>query len=176
MRITFRRAPRGESIATIYRGDGVVLELPSYSRKHRVPHDLAHAVAEREFGLSDGVYGSIAGGAVFDNMRVVSGRTRHDAAVRSKEILRANKSALTVAEIMAGVLHHAVESPKGFVATAEVRHDWGIVRVEPFPWSDDQVNAAVEQLRGLADRWDELGPEEGLDFLWPDRLRSTLAR
>ena len=172
MRIVFRRAPRGESIATIHRRDGVVLELPSYSRKHRVPHDLAHAVAEREFDLSDGVYGSIASGAVFDNMTVVSGRPRHDAAKRSKEILRANKKALTVAEIMAGILHRAVENPKDFVATAQARHDWGIVRAEPFPWSDEQVNAAVETLRGLADEFDRLGPDEGLDFWWPDRLRS----
>jgi hypothetical protein len=176
MRIVFSRDPHGGSIATIHRGDGVVLELPFHSRKHRVPHDLAHAVAEREFGLSDGLYGSIAGGAVFKSMRIVSGRPRYDAAKRSKEILHANKKALTVAEIMAGVLHHAVESPQGFVATAQARHDWGIVRAEPFPWSDEQVNAAVEVLRGLADRWDELGPDEGLDFFWPDRLRSAPAR
>jgi len=80
--MVFTRAARGESITTIYRGGGVVVELPSYSRKHRVPHDLAHAVAEREFGLAGGVFGSIAAGAMFDNMRMPAGRPRHDAAAR----------------------------------------------------------------------------------------------
>lgn len=64
-----------------------MVELPSYSRTHRVPHDLAHAVAEREFGRADGVFGSIAAGAVFDNMRVIAGRPRHDAAARGRRVL-----------------------------------------------------------------------------------------
>jgi len=47
MLITFTRALSGSTLATIRRGDGVVLELPGYDRKYRVPHDLAHAVTER---------------------------------------------------------------------------------------------------------------------------------
>lgn len=70
--------------------DGVVVWLPSYSRKWRVPHDVAHAVTERELGLAQGVFGSIASVAVFDNMQVVSGRPRHDARAVSARILRSN--------------------------------------------------------------------------------------
>ncbi len=73
MHISFHHAPRGESEARIRRQDGVVLILPSYSRKFRVPHDLAHAAAERELGLGGGVFGCIAAGAVFDNMRIADG-------------------------------------------------------------------------------------------------------
>jgi len=58
VRIVFTRVPRGESIATIY------VELPSFSRTHRVPHDLAHAVAERDLGLARGIFGSLAAGAL----------------------------------------------------------------------------------------------------------------
>jgi hypothetical protein len=173
MRIVFSHADRGTTVATVHRPDGVVVRLPSYSVKHRVPHDLAHAVAERAFGLTDGVFGSIASGAMFDNMSVVSGRQRHDAAQRSKRILRANKRALTTAELMAGVLHDAVEGPMTDPA-AKARHDWGIVREEPFPWTDDQVREAVATLRDLANQWSELGPEGELEFLWPDRLVKTV--
>jgi hypothetical protein len=170
--IVFARAARGESIATIYRTDGVVVELPSYSRKHRVPHDLAHAVTEREFGLADGVFGSIVAGAMFDNMRIVAGRPRHDAAARSTRILTANKQALTLAEVMAGMLHHAVEGPPDAFTTATeaVRRGWGSIRQEPFPWTDDQVITAVDTLRDHAHRWATLGPEDSMEFLWPDRL------
>jgi hypothetical protein len=66
MRLTFQHDPRGESLTVIQRSDGAVFTL--YSRKHRVPHDLAHAVTERELRLADGVFGCIAAGVVFDSM------------------------------------------------------------------------------------------------------------
>jgi len=71
--VTITRTDRGSTVATIHRRDGVVLELPGYDRQFRVPHDLAHAVTERELGLARGVFGSIAGGGVFDNMHVTTG-------------------------------------------------------------------------------------------------------
>jgi hypothetical protein len=96
VRITFHHAPRGESVARIHRHDGVVLLLPSYSRKWRVPHDLAHAAAERELGLGGGEFGCIAAGAVFDNMRVAEGKPRHDAKARSTRILKAAARSIDV--------------------------------------------------------------------------------
>ena len=113
MLIEFIRVDSGSTAATIHRRDGVVVALHGYDKKFRIPHDLAHAVAERELGLADGVFGSIAGGAVFKGMTVVSGKPRHDAAVRSKRLLDANSKALTRAEVMAGVVHDAVERPTG---------------------------------------------------------------
>src|SRR4029453_5255316 len=109
MLITFARALSGSTVATIRRRDGVVLELPGYDKKYRVPHDLAHAVTESELGMDRGVFGSIAGGGVFATKRVLAGRERHDAADRSVRLLAANKSPLGIAEVMAAVVHDAVE-------------------------------------------------------------------
>lgn len=169
----FARAERGESVATIHRSDGVVLELPSFTRKHRIPHDLAHAVTERELGIADGVIGAIASGALFGNMRVVSGHLRHDAAARSKRLLDANKRSLATAEILAGMLHQEVEGHVLGTVTA-VRRGWGSLRQEPFPWTDAQVLAAAESLRHHGDRWATLGPDDTMDFPWPDRLTTPV--
>ncbi|HEY0638655.1 MAG TPA: hypothetical protein VGD67_13475 [Pseudonocardiaceae bacterium] len=174
MRIVFRRAAQGESVATIHRDDGIVLELPSFSRKHRIPHDLAHAVTERELGLADGVFGSIAAGAVFGNMRVVAGRTRHDAAARSTRVLDANRRALALAEIMAGMLHQEVEGTVRLGAVQAARRGWGSLRQEPFPWTDEQVLTAAGVLREHGERWVALGPADTLDFPWPARLVAPL--
>jgi hypothetical protein len=59
----FRRAERGESEAWVHRLDGAVVWVPSFTREHRVPHDLAHAVTERELRMVHGVFGSIMAGA-----------------------------------------------------------------------------------------------------------------
>jgi hypothetical protein len=187
VRILFARDQRGESLTTVYRTDGVVVELPSYSRKHRVPHDLAHAVAERELGLAGGVFGSIAAGALFENMRVIGGRTRHDAAARSRRILAANRRTLTLAEAMAGALHHLVEhadaspsgtsdaSPADSVSVASaLRRAWDSLNQEPFPYPPQQVIAAARVLRDHADRWATLHHGETLEFRWPDTLTAPV--
>jgi hypothetical protein len=178
MLIEFIRVDSGSTTATIHRRDGVVVALHGYDKKFRIPHDLAHAVAERELGLADGVFGSIAGGAVFTGMTVVSGKPRHDAAARSRRLLDANSKALTRAEVMAGVVHDAAEHPtggspgeNGGSPGEKGRIDWGIVHPEPFPWSDEQLSGAVETLKVVAAQWDGVGR---LEFHWPDRLTSAV--
>lgn len=171
MLITFARVEGGSTVATIRRRDGVVLELPGYDKKYRVPHDLAHAVTERELGMAAGVFGSIAGGGVFANMRVLAGRERHDAGDRSSRLLAANKSELGVAEVLAGVVHDAVEDGRVATALADARRVWGVLRAEPFPWTESQLTAAIEQLTRLAADYDR----DGLVHLdWPDRLTSPV--
>ena len=169
MLITFVRAVSGSTLATIRRGDGVVLELPGYDRKYRVPHDLAHAVTERELGMAAGVFGSIAGGGVFDNMRVVSGRPRHDAAERSKRLLAANKRPLGTAELLAGVVHDAVEH--GATPYERARRSWGVLSTDPFPWTDQELDAAVAVLAELSVEFEATGK---VSFTWPDRLVSRV--
>jgi hypothetical protein len=178
MRIVFMPVPGGECVTTFHRRDGVVVAMPSYSRKWRVPHDLAHAVAEREFGIADGVFGSVAAGAMFANVRVIAGRQRHDAAERSKRILAANRRMLGLAEVVAGALHDCVEDahrnfPGGNPATnpgRHVREALSVSTIGPLPWTDDTIRAAADTLRSLAAEWAHVGPGEALEFFWPDRL------
>jgi hypothetical protein len=170
MRVVFLRRPKGECVARIVRPDRVVVLLSSYSRKGRVPHDLAHAVTERELGLGQGVFGSIAAGALFKSMKVVSGRLPHDAAARSRRVLRANERAITVAEVLTGVVQRAVEVGSPTIPFAEVRGGWGALEERPFPWTEADVARATDTLRTLTRRFGASGPNDGLEFDWPERL------
>jgi hypothetical protein len=170
MRVTIARTSTGSTCATIRRDDGVVLELPGYDRKYRVPHDLAHAATERALGLPRGVFGSIAGGGVFDNMRVVSGRRpRHDAADRSRRLLAANKRELTQAELIAGIIHHGVEHHTDPLPPA--KQAWHAFTPGEFPWSDAVFRGAVADLTALADAFIETG---SVELTWPARLASPV--
>ena len=171
MLITFARVEDGTTVATIRRGDGVVLELPGYDQKYRVPHDLAHAVTERELAMARGVFGSIAGGGIFANMQVLAGRLGHDAADRSGRLLTANKTALSIAEVIAGVVHDAVEFDKAGTAFADARRVWTVVSADEFPWTAAQLGAAVDLLARLAADYDR----DGLVHVdWPDELTSPV--
>ena len=163
----------GRTLATIYRLDGVVVELPSFSRKHRVPHDLAHAVTERSLGLSRGVFGSLAAGAMFSNTQVVQGRPRYDAAERSERILKANGRELGFAELLAGAIHQVVEHGLVNVA-AKVRHDWGVLSVDPCPYDEAQLRDAADELDLLGRAWEQLFVGQGLEFPWPERLSAQM--
>ncbi|MGW4486011.1 hypothetical protein ACWEOE_19490 [Amycolatopsis sp. NPDC004368] len=168
MDVVFEHAPRGETFTRITRGDGVVLGLPSYSRKFRVPHDLAHAATERSLALRGGIFGCIAAGGVFSNMTVLHGEPRHDAQERSRRVLKAASRSIAVAESLVGVLHHAVEH-RLRPPFAAAREAWGVVCPDPFPFSDSDIRGAVELLAELTEKW-QRGP---MEFHWPARLKAA---
>jgi hypothetical protein len=171
MEVTFARTRQGTTLATMRRRDGVVVELPGYDKRFRVPHDLAHFVTERGLGLSGGVFGSIAGGGMFANMWVIEGRPRPDARARSDRLLERNKPDLGLSEVLAGVIHDAVEHGTEAAAVASARRTWASRRTEPFPWTDDQVRAAVRQLTELVAAY----RRDGMLILdWPDALRNAV--
>ena len=168
MRVQFHHdQKRGGYAALIRRGDGVTVRLPGYDRTFRVPHDLAHFVAEREFRLDRGVFGSIAAGAMFSNMSLVEGRARYDAQARSRAVLRANAVELTLAECLSGVVHTAVEHDLDRpTAHRKLRDSWGVLRPGPCPYGPADLGRAVDVLRLLGERWEVLGPGDVLALRW----------
>ena len=169
MDLTFLHDPRGECRTVIRRADGAEFTLASVSRKHRVPHDLAHAVTERELGMPDGIFGCIAAGAVLGSMQQTGGKKRHDAKARSARILRAPNS-IGMSESLTSVIHEAVEKDRP-TPYALVRETWGVTRPDPCPYLDADLDRATETLREMSRRWQaSLDP---LVFPWPKGLQAT---
>lgn len=166
--MTFLPAERGSSAALIARDDGVRLRLRSYDRTFAVPHDLAHFVAERTFGLQQGVWGSIAAGAMFESMTVVSGRLRHDSRRRSTALLRANQRELVLAEVLAGVLHQGLHHSNAALAYG-LNQAWGALREGPCPYTPTEAHNGVAELAALAEQWTATTSEHGLHLTWPSR-------
>ncbi|GGN66255.1 hypothetical protein GCM10010112_28460 [Actinoplanes lobatus] len=167
MLVVFAHSSTGSTVATVHRADGVVMQLPGHDRKYRVPHDLAHFATERALDISGGVFGSIAAGAVFANMRLAGGRPRHDASARSRRILDANKQTLGLAEVLAGVIHQVVETGDPAPVAPMIRNAYAVLDPGGFPWSDEQVGAAVRDLTELTAEWEAQGT---LRVTWPDHL------
>jgi hypothetical protein len=171
MRVQFVRGGQHEGyVVLILREDGLTVRLPGYDRKWRVPHDLAHFVAEREFQMARGVFGCIAAGAMFSNMSVVDGRPRYDAQVRSRLVLKTNGAELTLAECLSGVVHDAVEHEVDLaVAHRRLRDSWGALRTGPCPYEAGDLRRALDVLGQLASRWQDLAPGERLALRWDQR-------
>jgi hypothetical protein len=166
MLVTFTRREGGGSTAEFVRPDGVTVRMRSYDRKHRIPHDLAHLVAERAFRVERGVWGSLAGGVLFGSAEVVAGRRRHDDKARSAALLKANKDEIDIAELLAYVVQQAVDQDRPTAARA-LAAAWGSRRTGPPPWPADVLPRAVDELRTLADQWTRLPANGTLTTHWP---------
>ncbi|OHV29673.1 hypothetical protein CC117_28745 [Parafrankia colletiae] len=182
MRVSFCRldGPKGGeggSVATVERPDGVSLRMHSYDRTFSVPHDLAHFVAEHEFRLRRGVWGSIAAGAMFGSMSVVAGRLRHDSHQRSRDLKRANQREIRLAEIVAGAVHGAVEQnvPPN---PADIASAWQLYRTDAPSFPPDLPARATARLNVLRAVWQALRPDESIDLVWtlPVEPPATAAR
>jgi hypothetical protein len=171
VQVTFFPGERGGSVAVIARADGVRLRLRSYDRKAAVPHDLVHFVAERAFGLRQGVWGSIADGVMFGSMDVVSGRLRHDSRQRSQSVLRANKRELGLAELLSDVVYRGLHQDEATLAR-ELDRTWGVLREGPCPYTPAQARAAVTELAALAEQWTVTTADQGLTVTWPSRRQA----
>lgn len=166
--VVFTKQDAGRYSVHAIRGDGAVVVMPPSDRRFRVPHDLAHVAVERELGLADGVFGTVMAGGLFDKMRIVAGRRRHDDRRRGADLARANSAthAVTVAEVLAGVVHQAVEARTRPDLYSLACEQWGTVRQDPFPFTLAQLTAARRALDELADRWTSLDTGSHLTVPW----------
>src|ERR1700734_2908351 len=88
MRVTFPRLPDCEyAYALVERDDGVRYRQYGGTAGPQLPHDIRHLIAERELGITDGVWAAIAAGVVLTSMQHVSGRRPPRAAEVSRELI-----------------------------------------------------------------------------------------
>jgi hypothetical protein len=168
MEVHFHRTnDRGNYAVLVRRDDGLTARLPGYDRTYSVPHDLAHFVAERGFELTQGVFGSIAAGAMFSNMSLVDGRPHYDGKARSRAVLRAHADELGLAECISGVVHESVENHLDFPATLRRLHEaWGRLRPGPCPYEGGVLRRTLGTLGALGARWRTVEPGDTLALRW----------
>lgn len=175
MEITFTRGSERTYATSVLRDDGVTLQVPSYDRTSLLPHDLAHYIVERELDLRHGFWGSIAAGALFPGMRVVSGRRPPHGAARSQTVIREAGQQGTEAEVLVGVflgiLHDDLED-KEPVAQARVNAAWKPRRPLRGPISAEEVRTVCQALRDVQKHWQALPVGQNLTVAWPHDKRS----
>ena len=171
MKVMVLKTP-GDPEITILRDDGVTLSLRSVGRKFSPPHDVAHFVVEQGLGLGRGFWGSVAEGAKFKNMRVLSGRQRPHADQRSKDLIKANEPCLNQAETFVGIFQRDL-----FHKTQAYRNFAGRRRKEGGPEIDsDTLERTWSTIVDMRKQWENLPIGESITLEWPKRGRRTSKR
>jgi hypothetical protein len=165
MRVMFCQVAYPERhYALVARDDGVVYRLGGGPATGGIPHDLVHYTVEDSLGLSDGIWGAIAGGVVFRSMTHVSGRRPPHATDRSAAMIRVHRDSLQRAEMIGGMVEHLAEH--GDADLHKVMAMALATRPE-LVLDPTAVRRAVYDLRAAAERWRSVPVGGQLTCHWP---------
>jgi hypothetical protein len=165
MRVTFPRLPDSQyAYALVERDDGVRYRLYGGTAGPQLPHDIRHLVAERELGITDGVWAGIAAGVVLASMQHVSGRRPLHAAEVSRELIRKFAGPWLRAELLANLVESVAVLDRP--TTGQIRR---LVKTR-LPDADVDpaaIGAAATVMQVEAARWARLRVGEELCYDWP---------
>jgi len=179
MRVTFPRlVDHQRAYAIVERDDGVVYQMYGSTAGPELPHDIRHLIVERELRVSDGIWGTVAAGTVYQSMHHLSGRRPPHAAERSAQFKRAQRDRIRRAELLANLVEEIalLDEPTtaGIMRLAQAKLS-AIPMTEPGNNPADVVAlpppevlaAAARALQVEAARWARLRVGEELQYEWP---------
>jgi hypothetical protein len=165
MEIVFRQSASGREATLVTRDDGVRLSVPVYGKRDPLPHDLAHYVVERELGLIDGFWGSVAAGAIFEGMAVLDGRQPPHARERSRAVMKAHQRGILFSEVVVDAVMRAIS---GEVLGADpLAVESSRVPSKSRADRDALIARLLPPMRAMSARWWAVPEGEGLPLDWP---------
>jgi hypothetical protein len=170
MRVRFPRLPDHErAYALVERDDGAVYRLYGGPAGPRLPHDVRHFVVERELRITDGIWGGIAAGIVFDSMEHVSGRRAPHAGERSRELLASFHQPGLRAEALANLVEcvAGLEHPSDLMIRTLAATKLTVLPPADAELDPGEIAAAAQALQVEAARWARLRVGEELSYDWP---------
>ncbi len=109
MKITLHRSDAKRYWTAILRDDGASFEIRGIGFMGAAPHDLVHFVVERELGLANGFWGSVAAGGIFGSMGPVAGKRPFHADAKSAALIKCNQDDLNDSELLVGAFTDALD-------------------------------------------------------------------
>ena len=146
----------------VERDDGVVFTMRGAGGGIDLPHDLVHAVVERQLGIGDGIWGCVADGVVWRSMTHLSGRQPPHAAERSNRLKRERSASVRHAESLADLVDRLASG-------AELLP--GEIPASGLP--PERLAAAAAELRDVQRRWAGLAVGEPWVFEWAVSARRS---
>ena len=170
MHVTFPRLPdHKRAFAVVERDDGAVYRLYGGKAGPQLPHDVRHFVVERELHISDGIWGGIASGIIFDTMEHVSGRRPPHARELSRALLANFHQPGMRAEALANLVEcvACLDHPSDIQILALAATRLSVLPDAEADVEPAQVAAAAQVLHVEAARWARLRVGEELSYEWP---------
>jgi hypothetical protein len=167
MDIVFRQSGHRREATVVRRHDGVRLSVPVFGKLEPIPHDLAHYVVERELGLQDGFWASVAAGAIFGGMAILEGRQPPHARERSRALIKANHHGILFAEVVVDAVMRAVRGDS--LGADPLPIESPVVRSSTRAERDALIAQLLPATHTMCAQWQAVPLGETLLLVWPDR-------
>jgi hypothetical protein len=164
--ICFIRSEDRRDQTIVKRQDSVRLRIPVYGPLEPILHDLAHDVVETELSVTDGLWASVAAGAVLEGMTVVEGRQRPHARERSHAIQVANRRGILAAEIAVGVVMRAMKGER--LEDAQYSIESSVITLRTRADYDNLIRRLRQPIEDMMTRWQSIPMGDSLIVVWPD--------
>jgi hypothetical protein len=179
LEITFAKKGLRDYQVFVRRDDGVLLQVESFDRPTRLPHDMAHFVVENELRLEQGFWGLLAAGVLFTNMRLAAGRLRPRAREQSRSVLKEAGQHPIEAEVLVSVMLSIAEERADDdwqVVQARLKEVWKPRKSQRGPLSHDEVRRVCRELRIAEEQWRALSVGQSITFVWAPHKRLQWTR
>jgi hypothetical protein len=131
-----------------------------------IPHDLAHYVVERELGLRDGLWGSIASGVILEGMKPLSGKQQPHSREQSHTIQVANRRGILFAELAVGAVLQVIKGEPLEAILYVV--DSPMMRLRTRADYDALAQRVRPVVEAMVARWRTIPMGSALVVSWPD--------
>ncbi len=161
MRITFERMADRRPVETLVeRDDGVVFLMRGAGGGADLPHDLVHALVEQSLRVTDGIWGCVADGVVWESMRHVSGRQPPHPAERSERLKKERATQIQAAEHLADLVGRLARGDEVLPGeTSRPGH------------TPEALRSAAGELVSAVSRWAALAPGDTWAVDWKASAR-----
>jgi len=169
MEITFLKESEREYHSVATRSDGVSIWVSGVGRWIGLPHDFAHFIVEQGLGLQYGFWGQVALGALWPQIKIVSGRQKPHAKERSEVLLRENKKCISHAEVMVRVFNEITEQQIDANWDATYKELKGCREVPKGPkitFEKALVDEICDRIRKEKGRWLNLPVGQSITVKW----------
>ena len=168
MRVTFPRLPDYQrAYALVERDDGVCYRRYGGTAGPQLPHDVRHLIAERELGITDGIWAGIAAGIVFAGMQHVGGALPPHAAERSRELIGKFAGPGLRAELLANLVESVAALDRPTAGQIRWLAKTKLPDAEVAGLDPAAIGAAATAVQVEAARWARLRIGEELCYHWP---------
>ena len=172
MRVTFPRLPDCQrAYALVERGDGVCYRLYGGTDPFpgsQLPHDIRHLIAERELGITDGVWAGIAAGLVLARMQHVSGPRPPHAAEASHQPIKKFAGPALRAQLLADLVESVAALDRPTAGQIRWLAKTKLPDAEVAGLDPAAIGAAATAVQVEAARWARLRIGEELRYDWAD--------
>lgn len=173
MRVLFTRQQHCAYSVVVTRTDRVKLQFQGVGKKFLIPHDLSHFIVESILDMRQGFWGCVANGALFPGIKIIEGRQKAHAKLKSQQVIKEAHQQLRLAECLVRLFDEISTAELKSASILAQKHLSEISSdIKPKELSNSTILAVCSTLKTCQTDWQAINIDESIEFCWNHKFPS----